>query len=509
MNTILKMNKISKHYKSVRANHNIDFDLKSGEVHSLLGENGAGKSTLMNILSGVTHPTSGTMELDGKEVSFHSAKDAIARGIGMVYQHFMLIPSFTVAENIMLGVKREKEPFLQIDKAAKAIMDFASQYHMEIDPYALVEDLTIGEQQRVEIVKALFRGARVLVLDEPTAVLTPQEIEELFRMIRMLQKKGHSIIFISHKMNEVLEISNRISILRQGELVETIANSSDLSKEKLAGLMVGREISFHTEKNPPKIGKEILKLRKVTIYKSRHQSVKALNNVSFSVSAGEILGIAGVDGNGQSELLEAITGLRSPKEGKIFLKGKEINGRSPRDILEMGLAHIPEDRHLRGLILDLDIKENFMINDYYRNPHTSGSMLNWDFINGHTKEYIDLFDVRTPSVNLPAGSLSGGNQQKLVLARELHGNPDMIAAMHATRGLDVGAIEYVHKLIMEHRDRGTAVLYISTELEELMNISDRLLVLCKGEITGIVDPQKTTAEQIGLLMSGQKSDLTA
>ena len=417
---MLKMRGITKVYPAVVANKNINLDLKPGEVHSLLGENGAGKSTLMNILAGVIEPTDGTIELEGKPVEFNSAKDAIQRGIGMVYQHFMLISSLTVAENIVLGMKREKEPFLQIRKVAREIEKFAKQYNMTLNPYARVDSLSVGEQQRVEIVKALYRGAKILVLDEPTAVLTPQEIEELFNMVRMFISEGRSVIFISHKMDEVLEISDRISILRKGEMIETLDNC-DISKEKLAGLMVGRDVSFRIHKTACKPGKEMLKLERVTASKSK--GLDALTQISFSVSQGEILGVAGVDGNGQSELLEVVTGLKKVKNGKVYLGGKEIQQRSPRDILEMGLAHIPEDRHVRGLVLDLDIKENFMVNDYHKNPHTRGSLIDWAFIREHAREFAEHFDVRTPSLDVPVSSLSGGNQQKLVLARELHGNP--------------------------------------------------------------------------------------
>ncbi len=496
---MLKMRGITKVYPAVVANKNINLDLAPGEVHSLLGENGAGKSTLMNILAGVIKPTEGEIELEGKPVQFSSAKDAILQGIGMVYQHFMLIPKLSVAENIVLGMKREKEPFLQIHKVAKEIEKFARQYNMNLDPFARVDSLSVGEQQRVEIVKALYRGAKILVLDEPTAVLTPQEIDELFNMIRLFISEGRSVIFISHKMDEVLEISDRISILRKGEMIETLVNE-DISKEKLAGLMVGRDVSFSIEKTGCKPGKEMLKLENVSVSKSK--GVDALAELSFSVSQGEILGVAGVDGNGQSELLEVITGLKRVRNGKVMLAGKEIHHRSPRDILEMGLAHIPEDRHVRGLVLDLDIKENFMVNDYHKSPHTKGSLIDWAFIAEHAREYAEHFDVRTPSLEVPVSSLSGGNQQKLVLARELHGEPKVIAAMHATRGLDVGAIEYVHTRILEQRERGAAILYISTELEELMNLSDRLMVMCRGRIIGIVDPREVTVEQVGLMMAG-------
>ena len=503
METILEMRGITKIFPGVVANDNIDFTLKKGEVHSLLGENGAGKSTLMGILSGVFHPPGGQIFLDGREVHFESARDAILKGIGMVYQHFMLVPKLTVAENIMLGIKRPREPLLQIEKAAEEIVAFAAKYGMELDPHAQVSTLTVGQQQRVEIVKALFRGARVLVLDEPSAVLTPKETDELFNMVRMLIDQDFSVIFISHKIDEVIQISDRISILRRGKLVDTIKNEG-LSKRELAGLMVGREVNFKLEKAACCPGDAILSLDKVNLWNEEKRQV--LKDVSLRVQEGEILGIAGVDGNGQSELLEVITGLRQIQEGSLCITGEEIKGKSPRQILEMGLAHIPEDRHARALVLNMDIKENFIINDYYRDPHTKKNKILWPFIKHHTQENVERFDVRTSSVDVPVSTLSGGNQQKLILARELHGKPILIAAMHATRGLDVGAIEYVHKRILEQREAGTAVLYISTELEELMNISDRVAVMFRGEIMGIVRPEDVTIAEIGLMMTGSRRE---
>jgi general nucleoside transport system ATP-binding protein len=496
---ILEMRRISKIFPGVIANDNIDFNLKKGEVHSILGENGAGKSTLMNILSGVYHPTEGEIYLDGHKMHFESARDAIRKGIGMVYQHFMLVPKLTVAENIMLGIKRPKGLLLEIEQAAEEIVVFAKKYGMDIDPHAIVSSLTVGQQQRVEIVKALFRGARVLVLDEPSAVLTPKETHELFNMIRMLTDKNFSVVFISHKIDEVLEISDRISVLRRGKLVETLENS-DVSKRRLASLMVGREVLFRVERAACCPGDAVLTLEDVNAKNEKGRQV--LKNLSFSIQEGEVFGIAGVDGNGQSELLELITGLRRAESGSLCIAGEEVRGKSPRQILEMGLAHIPEDRHARGLVLNMDVKENFIINDYYRNPHTRRNKMIWPFIRKHTQENVDRFDVRTSSIDMPVANLSGGNQQKLILARELHEKPVLLAAMHATRGLDVGAIEYVHKRILEQRETGTAVLYISTELEELMNISDRIGVMFRGELMGIIKPGEIGIEEIGMMMAG-------
>jgi simple sugar transport system ATP-binding protein len=457
----------------------------------------------MAILSGVLHPSAGEIILDGGSVRFETARDAIRKGIGMVYQHFMLVPKLTVAENIMLGIRRPREPLLQLDKAAGEIVAFAKKYGMDIDPFAQVSSLTVGQQQRVEVVKALFRGARVLVLDEPSAVLTPKETIELFNMVKMLIDQNFSVVFISHKIDEVIEISDRISVLRRGKLISTIKNEG-LSKRELAGLMVGRDVSFTVEKAACCPGDAVLALNGVNAWNEKKRQV--LKDVSFSVHEGEVFGVAGVDGNGQSELLEVITGLRRAEEGSLCIVGEEIRGKTPRQILEMGLAHIPEDRHARGLVLNMDVKENFIINDYYRNPHTRRSAISWPFIRKHTQEHVDRFDVRTSSIDVPVSTLSGGNQQKLILARELHGKPVLVAAMHATRGLDVGAIEYVHSRILEQREAGTAILYISTELEELMNISDRIAVMFRGELMGIVRPEDVTKEEIGLMMAGTKAE---
>ncbi len=507
MGDILEMKGITKiFFGGVTANEGINFTLRKGEVHSILGENGAGKSTLMNILSGVLHPTAGEIFLNNEKVVFESAKDAIYKGIGMVYQHFMLVPRLTVAENIILGIRRDREPLLQIKKAAEEITAFAGQYGMEIDPFVPVWQLSVGQEQRVEIIKVLFRGAKILILDEPTAVLTLKETEELFKMIRTFIEQDFSVVFISHKIDEVIRISDRISILRRSRLVETLDNR-ELSKKKLARLMVGRDVSFSIDKKACCAGDAVLTLEHV--YAKNNKGLEALKDVSITVREGEILGIAGVDGNGQSELLEVITGLRRVVEGRITLNREDIAGKDPRSILEMGLAHIPEDRHARGLVLDLNIKENFISNDYYIPPHSKRNWINWPFIRKHTRENVKRFDVRTSSIDVPVSGLSGGNQQKLILARELHSEPVIIAAMHAARGLDVGAVEYIHKRIIEARDRGTAILYISTELEELINISDRLAVMCRGEIMGVVDPRVATIEEIGLMMAGYKHEQTA
>jgi len=501
---ILEMKNITKTFPGgVIANKNINFELKKGEVHTLLGENGAGKSTIMNILSGLYTPDSGRIIIAGNSVSFNSPKDAINNGIGMVYQHFELIPELSVVENIILGIKQKTEPFLDLKGSAARIMEYSDKYGMGIDPYAMVWQLSVGQQQWVEIIKALYRGARILVLDEPTAVLIPQEIDQLFNMIRQFTQADYSVIFISHKINEVKEISDRVTILRKGEKVNTVI-TSEASKPELAEMMVGREVIFKVYKEKAVPGESVLVLENIEAYNSK--GLKALKNVSLTVRKGEILGIAGVDGNGQSELVEVITGLRKSISGSVKVLDKDLTNSHPREILDSNVAHIPEDRRVSGLMLDMNLRENLILHDYHTVPH-SKLFLDWKFIKAHTEKLISDYDIRTPGSDLLAGKLSGGNQQKLILARELHGNPDVLIAMHATRGLDVGAIEYVHKNIIQQRDAGAAVLYVSTEIDELLNISDRIAVFHSGEIMGFVDPKEVTIKELGLMMAGTKRDV--
>jgi general nucleoside transport system ATP-binding protein len=499
MENILEMRKITKIFPGVVANDKIDFSLRYGEVHSLFGENGAGKSTLMSILSGLYHPSSGEIILEGKPVKINSPKVSISLGIGMVYQHFMLIPQLSVLENIMMGVRQRYEPFLDLKKTAEKIRELSAQYGMEIDPWAKVWQLSVGQQQRVEIIKALYRGARILVLDEPTGVLTPQETEELFRMIDTFTSENFSVVFISHKIREVIQVSDRITVLRQGKVVGTV-NRNDADKQELARMMVGRPVNFTVIKGACTPGNAILRLQDVSADNAR--GLPALKKVSFDLHCGEILGVAGVDGNGQSELVEVITGLRGVTSGTVLIKGNDMGNRPPREIMEHNVGHIPEDRRIRGLVLDMDVKENMILHDYYIAPHTRGRFLNWKFIGAHAEELIREYDVRTPGASTNARNLSGGNQQKLILARELHRSPELLIAMHSTRGLDVGAIEYVHKRMIEQRDAGTAILYVSTEIEEILNLSDRILVLYRGEVMGIVDPAEISLEALGLMMAG-------
>lgn len=500
---ILEMKNITKTFPGgVIANKDINLELRKGEVHTLLGENGAGKSTIMNILSGLYTPDSGQININGDPVSFNSPKDAIKHGIGMVYQHFELIPELSVVENVILGIKQKREPFLDLKGSAGRILEYSDKYGMGIDPYAMVWQLSVGQQQWVEIIKALYRGAKILVLDEPTAVLIPQEIDQLFSMIRQFTKADYSVIFISHKINEVKEISDRVTILRKGKKVKTVI-TSEVSKPELAEMMVGREVIFKAYKKKAVPGEPALVLEKVEA--DNNKGLKALKGVSLAVRKGEILGIAGVDGNGQSELVEVIMGLRKSTLGSVKIMDKDVTNAHPREILDCNVGHIPEDRRMSGLMLEMNLRENLILHDYHTVPH-SKFFLDWKFIREHTNKLIEDYDIRTPGSDLPAGKLSGGNQQKLVLARELHGNPDVLISMHATRGLDVGAIEYVHKNIIGQRDAGAAVLYVSTEIEELLNISDRIAVVHSGEIMGIVDPDNVTIKELGLMMAGTKRE---
>lgn len=497
---LLEMRDIVKDFGSLRANDHVNLQVEEGEIHALLGENGAGKTTLMNILYGLYQPTSGTILFRGQPVKIASPKDAISLGIGMVHQHFMLVPALTVVENIILGMPR---PWGVIDlkAAAKEIEEISRSYGYELDPFAKVWQLSVGEQQRVEIIKALYRGAKLLILDEPTAVLTPQEVRELFRVLRRLAAEKYTIIFISHKLNEVMELCSRVTVLRLGKVVGTV-QACDTTKEELARMMVGREVFFKLDKKPPRLGEVVLELDKVEALDDK--GLKALKNLSLQVRAGEILGIAGVDGNGQSELAEVITGMRQPVAGRIRIKGQDVTGQGSRLVTEQKVAHIPQDRQVQGLVMDMTIKENLILRQYYRAPFSQGVFLKWPAIKENAKKLIKEYDIRALHEDTPVKTLSGGNQQKVVLAREVSPQPDLIVAMHPTRGLDVGATEYVHRRLLAERDRGSAVLLISTELEEILNLSDRIAVIYEGEIMGIVPAEKANIEELGLMMAGSK-----
>jgi len=497
--TVLEMRGITKRFPGVLANDHVDFDLRKGEVHALLGENGAGKSTLMNILYGLYSADEGEIRLDGKAVTFGSAKDAIDRGIGMVHQHFMLIPVMSVAENIVLEVEpRRAGVLLDYDAAVERVREISKQFGLAVDPRAKIENISVGQQQRVEILKALYRGADVLILDEPTAVLTPQEAGELFAIIKSLQADGTSIIFISHKLNEVLEIADRITVLRRGKQIDSVSREG-ATEEGLARMMVGREVLLRVEKRPSEPGDKLLELRNVSV--SDDRGLPAVRDVSFDVHAGEIVGLAGVEGNGQSELIEAITGLRAADSGEVVVRGRTITHATARKMLDAGVGHIPEDRQRRGLVLEFTIAENIALHDYNRPPDSKWGWLFPRRLIQRAASLIREFDVRGGGPRTIGGALSGGNQQKVVVAREIARDPSVLVAAQPTRGLDVGAIEYLHRRLVEERDEGRAILLISLELDEILSLSDRILVIYEGRIVG-EHARDTTEEEIGLEMLG-------
>ncbi|MCR4425304.1 MAG: ABC transporter ATP-binding protein [Firmicutes bacterium] len=497
---VLAMVGITKQFPGVLANDNVSLSLERGEIHALLGENGAGKTTLMKILYGLYQADSGTIMIRGREVSIREPNDALRLGIGMVHQHFMLIPPFTVAENLVLGAEPRTRGFL-LDRreADRRVREISERYGLSIDAKAKIMNISVGMQQRVEILKALLRGADILVLDEPTAVLTPQEVHELFEIMRNLKAVGKSIIFITHKLKEVMQISDRVTVIRRGRVVGT-RQTAETDTRELANMMVGRDVELVVTKGPAKPGAEILRVEDVHALSSRH--LPAVRGVSLSVRAGEILGIAGVDGNGQSELVEVITGMRRAVSGHVSIKGREVTNLPPRKVFESKAVHIPEDRHRHGLILDFTVAENLVLQTYYKPPFSRGLGLSWDAIKSEARRLIAEFDVRTPDEDVLAKSLSGGNQQKVIVARELSRDPELIIAAQPTRGLDVGAIEFVHRRLVEARDAGKAVLLVSLELDEILALADRIAVMYEGEIVGVMDAKDATEEQIGLMMAG-------
>jgi simple sugar transport system ATP-binding protein len=496
---LLELRGITKRFPGVLANDDVDFDLREGEVHALLGENGAGKSTLMNILYGLYTPDVGQILLRDKPIELGSTRAAIEHGIGMVHQHFMLIPVMTVAENIVLATEpRHAGVLLDFDAARKRVRELSERYGLIVDPDARVDRITVGQQQRVEILKALFRGAEILILDEPTAVLTPQEAKELFEILRSLKSQGKSIIFISHKLNEVLEIADRITTLRRGVVVDTIP-AAGATEESLARMMVGREVLLRVDKKPPQPGDPLLQVENLSVVDDR--GLEAVRDLSLSVRAGEILGVAGVDANGQSELIDAIAGLRPVKSGRIVIDGEDVTHANARDALDAGLGHIPEDRHRRGLVLPFSLAENLALHAYRDPPNSERGFLNLRAIFSRARRLLKEFDVRGGQPPTPAGALSGGNQQKVVLAREIDGDPKVLIAAQPTRGLDVGAIEFVHRRLVEQRDTGRAILLVSLELEEILSLSDRILVIYEGRVVGEFPPT-TTEEELGFAMTG-------
>ncbi|CAM3406374.1 ABC transporter ATP-binding protein [Brevibacillus invocatus] len=495
------MRGITKRFPGIIANDNINLSVKKGEIHALLGENGAGKSTLMNVLFGLYQPEEGEILINENTVKITSPNVANELGIGMVHQHFMLVEKFTVTENIVLGNEPKNGLQIDIKQAVKAVEQLSKQYGLQVDPNAKIEQISVGMQQRVEILKTLYRGADILIFDEPTAVLTPQEINELIEIMHNLVKEGKTIILITHKLKEIMAVCDAVTIIRRGKVIDSLM-VKDTNPDELAAKMVGREVNFRVDKTEAQPKGPILSVENVVAMGNR--GVNALNGISLEVRAGEILGIAGVDGNGQSELIEVLTGLRKITSGRVLLNGKEITNHTPRDISESGLSHIPEDRHKRGLILDFTMSENMVLETYFHPTFNKNGFLDYGAIDKHAARLIEEFDVRTPSIHTPARALSGGNQQKAIIAREVDKNPDLLIAAQPTRGLDVGAIEFIHRRLVDQRDKGKAVLMLSLELDEIINVADRIAVIYEGKIVGIVDAKSTNEQELGLMMSGGK-----
>ena len=506
MEYVIEMNHITKQFGSFKANDDITLQVKKGEIHALLGENGAGKSTLMSVLFGLYQPEEGQIKINGKEVKINNPNDANDLGIGMVHQHFKLVHNFTVLESIVLGHETVQGGLLKMDEARKKILALSEKYKFKIEPDAYISDITVGMQQRVEILKMLYCDNEILIFDEPTAVLTPQEIEELMKVMKQLVAEGKSIIFITHKLNEIKAVANRCSVLRKGKYIGTIDVAST-SKEAMSEMMVGRKVDFVIEKAPVKTGAPVLEVKNLTMKsKSGKESVK---NVSFEVKKGEILTIAGIDGNGQSELVYGLTGLSPLDEGQILLNGKDITKESIRQKCLDGMAHIPEDRHKDGLVLDYNLQENLILQSYYTKKFQKHGFLKFDAIKTYANRLIEKFDIRSgQGANSLVRGMSGGNQQKAIIARELDRNPEIVIAVQPVRGLDVGAIEYIHKQLIAQRDAGKGVLLVSLELDEVMNVSDRILVMYEGEIVADVNPKEITVEELGLYMAGAKRSVS-
>ena len=503
----IEMLHITKRFPGIVANDDITLQLRKGEIHALLGENGAGKSTLMSVLFGLYQAEEGIIKKDGKEVEIKDPNDANRLGIGMVHQHFKLVECFSVLDNIILGDEpTSKGGFLRKDAARKKIVELSDKYGLSVDPDALIEDITVGMQQRTEILKMLYRDNEILIFDEPTAVLTPQEIEELMQIMKNLAAEGKSILFISHKLNEIMEVSDRVTVLRKGKCIGTV-ETAHTTAEELSAMMVGRNVNFHVEKGPLKTGGEVLSVEHLTVASKVHKN-NAVKDVSFKVRAGEIVCIAGIDGNGQTELVYALTGLEPAVSGKITLEGKDITHASIRQRSLMGMSHIPEDRHKHGLVLDYALEDNMVLQRYFEPEFTDkAGFLRRRNIRAYADGLIEQYDVRAgQGPATPARSMSGGNQQKAIVAREIDKNPELLVAVQPTRGLDVGAIEYIHKQLVAQRDAGKAVLLVSLELDEVMDVPDRILVMYEGEIVGELDPKSTTQEELGLYMAGAKRD---
>ena len=502
----IEMLHITKRFPGIIANDDITLRVKKGEIHALLGENGAGKSTLMSVLFGLYQPEEGIIKKDGVEVSIKDPNDANALGIGMVHQHFKLVECFSVLDNIILGVEPTKHGFLQKKEACQRVLALSEKYGLKVDPDALIEDITVGMQQRTEILKMLYRENEILIFDEPTAVLTPQEIDELMEIMRNLAAEGKSILFISHKLNEIMAVADRCTVLRKGKYVGTV-ETKDTSMEQLSAMMVGRNVNFHVEKKPAVPGDVVLDVAHMTVASKIHKN-NAVRDVSLKVRRGEIVCLAGIDGNGQTEFVYGLTGLEPLASGKISLCGKDITHASIRKRNTMGMSHIPEDRHKHGLVLDYTLEDNLVLQRYFEPEFTDkAGFLRRDNIRKYAEKLIEQYDVRSGQGPVTiARSMSGGNQQKAIVAREIDRDPELLVAVQPTRGLDVGAIEYIHKQLVAERDKGKAVLLVSLELDEVMDVPDRILVMYEGEIVGELDPKKTTQEELGLYMAGAKRD---
>jgi len=501
MTPIVKVEGIYKIYPNgVVANKDVDFSVEKGEIHALVGENGAGKSTLMKVIFGMEQPTEGKILIKGEERHFGSSREAINTGIGMVHQNFMLVPSFTVAENVVLGIEPTKNALLDKERAIKETEEIAEQYGLRVQPEAIIDAIPVGMRQRVEILKALYRGADILILDEPTAVLTPQESQELFQAIRKLVDQGKTVIFITHKLREVKEVSDRVTVMRDGRVVGRMP-TSEATRESLAKLMVGREVLMSVNKPPTKRGKKVMEVQKVSYVDDTGRQV--LKNVSFNIYAGEILGIAGVEGNGQTELVEILTGLRAATSGNALVDKKPVLNQTPRQVRMAGVGHIPEDRLTNGLALTASINENLIVDRYFRPPYKKGVSINYEEVEKLGDVCIERYDIRTPSGEVPVLSLSGGNMQKVIVAREFSSNPELLIAAQPTRGIDVGATEFIREQLVQKRTDGTAILLVSADLTEVMSLSDRIISIYEGEITGVFpDPNSVSEEELGLYMLG-------
>lgn len=505
MEYIIEMLDITKEFPGIIANDHITLQIKKGEIHALLGENGAGKSTLMSVLFGLYQPESGCIKVRGKEVKINNPLDANALGIGMVHQHFKLVHNFTVLQNIVLGNEDTKHGLLEMKEARKKVMELSERYHLSVDPDAEIQNITVGMQQRVEILKMLYRDNDILIFDEPTAVLTPQEIDELMHIMRELVSEGKSIIFITHKLNEIKAVADRCSVLRRGKYIGTV-DVADTDKEALSEMMVGHKVNLTVDKEPANLKDVVLAVKNLVVKDRKQGHTKdIIKNVTFDVHRGEIVCIAGIDGNGQTELIEAVTGMVRADEGSIYVKGEDVTKKSIRYRNTHGMSHIPEDRHKHGLVLDYSLEDNLVLQDYFEPRFQNHGFIRREAVNSYANELIEKFDIRSgQGAVTKARSMSGGNQQKAIIARELSKNPDILVAVQPTRGLDVGAIEFIHGQIVKERDAGAGVLLVSLELDEVMNLSDRILVIYEGEIVAELNPKETTVQELGLFMAGSK-----